>query len=440
MENTTNKTITILLIATIAVSLGGTLLSLGKLQKIQLATITGYDTLSQEGSVDATITSNTAINLTVHRLNFGSGTVDPSCSNCTMHTPGKQSKINGSDTGLVAAWTFNNDENSTSNSTYSREYHNNINISDIKATYKPRRGRTWGAYHFDGDDDWIMGNSTTRPIGDTDEISVMYWFYSMGGTANNQNLIESTSNPAFKCLRDHEAAGMMDNYPFGGDIIICEVRNETGDKNAVTSTTSTAENEWYHVALTYNGSNMTIYINGEQKNATPLNGKVQRANLTVIGSYVGGNPFKGIIDTVRIYNRSLSPKEIKERYDRERNTDSKKCCNEFITPDTGIRIENVGNRNITLNSSTTDDASTFIGGTDPIYQGNWTEIEAGSCNDTSSFDSWSDVSEREWRNCDNFHPGQDNDEIELHIKLRIPDNSKTGLLNTSFNMTATTLS
>ncbi|MFO8015683.1 MAG: hypothetical protein R6U32_01120, partial [Candidatus Woesearchaeota archaeon] len=40
--------------------------------------------------------------------------------------------------------------------------------------------------------------------------------------------------------------------------------------------------------------------------------------------------------------------------------------------------------------------------------------------------------------CSIFHPEAASDELEMHIKTRIPDNSKTGTLNTTITTTATT--
>ena len=58
MEHT-EKTLALLLVAAIVVSLGGTIVSLNKLGQIELKTLTGKATDSQPGYVQLNITSDT---------------------------------------------------------------------------------------------------------------------------------------------------------------------------------------------------------------------------------------------------------------------------------------------------------------------------------------------------------------------------------------------
>jgi DNA-binding beta-propeller fold protein YncE len=68
---------------------------------------------------------------------------------------------------------------------------------------------------------------------------------------------------------------------------------------------------WSHLALTSDGEEMRIYINGELANSAPVAG----ARLTEGALRIGGDPglerfFNGAIDEVRIYDRQLSEEEI----------------------------------------------------------------------------------------------------------------------------------
>lgn len=78
---------------------------------------------------------------------------------------------------------------------------------------------------------------------------------------------------------------------------------------------------WNHVAITYNGSIMKIYINGKlDKEGNPgWGGKVIKLDTKLDKGRIGQNirndePFPGIIDEVAIYRRELSEDEIKKNY------------------------------------------------------------------------------------------------------------------------------
>jgi hypothetical protein len=78
MDEISNKTIVILLIGAIIISLGGTIVSLNKISKIKTVSITGFapgDRNQSAGNVSLTISDITWINFTVRSCNLGSGYV-----------------------------------------------------------------------------------------------------------------------------------------------------------------------------------------------------------------------------------------------------------------------------------------------------------------------------------------------------------------------------
>lgn len=70
---------------------------------------------------------------------------------------------------------------------------------------------------------------------------------------------------------------------------------------------------WNHISITYDGSTITIYVNGEVvKSGSHLkNIRLYGSNGLGIGGCDWENPFQGWIRDARIYNRALSPSEIK---------------------------------------------------------------------------------------------------------------------------------
>jgi hypothetical protein len=83
------------------------------------------------------------------------------------------------------------------------------------------------------------------------------------------------------------------------------------------STTAIPKNTWTHVASTYNGSTLTVWINGKKAGSRAVSGRTcSNNNPLAIGAK--NYPAKGLLeafwdgqlDEVRIYNRALSATEI----------------------------------------------------------------------------------------------------------------------------------
>ena len=71
---------------------------------------------------------------------------------------------------------------------------------------------------------------------------------------------------------------------------------------------------WYHVALTWDGGNYAVYVNGEEKangNYTGLDTLNTVADIGNDGNTDGRTEaFNGLLDDVRIYNVALTGAEI----------------------------------------------------------------------------------------------------------------------------------
>ena len=105
--------------------------------------------------------------------------------------------------------------------------------------------------------------------------------------------------------------------------------------NTVTSNSTIPEN-WTHIAATYDGSSIGIYVNGTQESKIPLvgvskisiTGKIENQTIgllssnsdVVIGAYVNGirdntnNLFSGSIQDVKLYGSLLSSYQINQLY------------------------------------------------------------------------------------------------------------------------------
>lgn len=100
MDEISNKTLAILLISAIVVSLGGTLISLNRLAMIR-APITGFATVNDTATVALEISSLAQVNFTVDSINWGTGTVTAGFDFCVLDT--MQADLTGNCTGFSPA-------------------------------------------------------------------------------------------------------------------------------------------------------------------------------------------------------------------------------------------------------------------------------------------------------------------------------------------------
>ena len=69
-----------------------------------------------------------------------------------------------------------------------------------------------------------------------------------------------------------------------------------------------ALNTWAHLAATYDGTTLRLYVNGAQAATKSLSGTITQstAPLRMGGNSVWGEYFKGLIDEVRVYSTALT--------------------------------------------------------------------------------------------------------------------------------------
>ena len=161
------------------------------------------------------------------------------------------------------------------------------------------------ALEFDGGNDFISIPATPNQ-NIQQEITLSAWInpYYFG---NYESIItKGTTKTAYalQVMQDGSLRFRANfNNPTGG----------VGD-GAWFSNTKLTSNQWYHIAVTYDGDRIRFYINGQldgnQPQETILFGIVDEP--LVIGADFPGNPeyFEGIIDEVRIFCRPLSDTEI----------------------------------------------------------------------------------------------------------------------------------
>jgi hypothetical protein len=94
------------------------------------------------------------------------------------------------------------------------------------------------------------------------------------------------------------------------------IQNYSGEGSA-SGTSTLSVNNWYHLVGTFNGSQISIYVNGINEANTTRNGPVSytyNPDLHIGGYTAAGENFNGTIDSISIWNRTLSYSEVNNLY------------------------------------------------------------------------------------------------------------------------------
>ncbi len=85
-----------------------------------------------------------------------------------------------------------------------------------------------------------------------------------------------------------------------------------GGTRSVSGTTQLPLNVWTHLAATYDGASLRLYVNGTLVRTTNVSGSMGSSTgaLRLGGNSIGAEWFGGMIDEVRVYNRALAAIEI----------------------------------------------------------------------------------------------------------------------------------
>jgi concanavalin A-like lectin/glucanase superfamily protein/centrosomal CEP192-like protein len=129
--------------------------------------------------------------------------------------------------------------------------------------------------------------------------------------------LEAWVNPAVvsSAWRDIIEKG-NDNYYLMGTTTLSSAPGGGGTFGGATvtaaSTIGLPASTWTHIATTYDGATLRLYINGVQVSILPRTGAIaiSTSALEIGGDSIFGQFFQGIIDEVRIYNVALAPTQI----------------------------------------------------------------------------------------------------------------------------------
>ena len=197
-------------------------------------------------------------------------------------------------TGLVGWWRFNGDAIDSSGNG------NNGMVYGTKNYVNSPMGK---ALSFDGVNNYVdCGNSADlKPI---NALTVEAWINYAGFFSDSAgHAIVSEAQYTSNGFMLYQACGSP--YNRVRYFIVTDTGLHIGQSPTILST-----DIWYHLAMTYDGSDLTLYIDGDHDSSVSATGAVKWSgttpNLYIGSTYTaGGAKFKGLIDEVRIWNGAL---------------------------------------------------------------------------------------------------------------------------------------
>lgn len=222
--------------------------------------------------------------------------------------------------GLMAYYPFNGGANDESG-------HGNNGIVNGATLTTDRFGNSESAYAFDGIDDFIdLGNDSS--LSPSNAVTLVAWYKTVSfvGTGNN-SIIDKGYHSHEKPFYQYHLGVTGNKYSHSTASFIGSVSILEQNKWLQTGSDFWQVGSWYNLVLVYDGSEARYYVNGNLIDSEKVNGAmVDSGKNTYIGTFSNLSYFTpGVIDDVRIYNRSLSEQEVQQLYHLKENGQEMSC-------------------------------------------------------------------------------------------------------------------
>ncbi|MFK7818700.1 MAG: SUMF1/EgtB/PvdO family nonheme iron enzyme, partial [Planctomycetaceae bacterium] len=90
--------------------------------------------------------------------------------------------------------------------------------------------------------------------------------------------------------------------------LICRIAGS--DNETVIASSRSIRRAWQHVALTHDGTQLTLYINGQPNNTVPITHGIATTSSDLVLGNSGNRDLSGDIDEVSLYNRALTERDV----------------------------------------------------------------------------------------------------------------------------------
>jgi PKD repeat protein len=203
--------------------------------------------------------------------------------------------------GLVAAYAF--DEGAG----FSAADRSGLgNVGTLSGASWVPAGRFGGAVSFDGVNDWVsVADAASLDL--SGGMTLEGWVRpSAAGSSWRTVLLKETSGNLAYALYSNEGSDRPSGHV-----------NVAGDRET-RGTGAVALNAWTHLATTYDGATLRLFVNGVQVSTRALPGQILQTTgaMRIGGNGVWPEWFQGLIDELRVYNRALTPQELQTDMNR----------------------------------------------------------------------------------------------------------------------------
>lgn len=171
-----------------------------------------------------------------------------------------------------------------------------------------------GYLQFDGNNQYLVTNTSLASIVPNDVTSLSVWAYPMDNGVILAELGSTTLNDGWHDSQMEMVGGIMKFRFWDG----------TPDGGSVTSNITTPLNAWYNFTTVYDGTTMFVYVNGQsagsvvfsRQNPVEFGQGLHYAVAGTDSTSLGDGTYANMkLGQFLVYNKALSAAEVQQNYD-----------------------------------------------------------------------------------------------------------------------------
>ncbi len=219
-----------------------------------------------------------------------------SCAAAFLLAQCSPSRVDAAISGLVAAYSFNEGSGTTVS-----DSSGNGNNGTISGATWTTSGKYGSALSFNGRSSRVIINDSAS-LHLSSGMTLEAWVSSTSVPASWEDVIYKQNDIYFL----EAGSGVSKHPPAIGATFASH-----GDQY-LAGVSSLAANTWTHLAATYDGTTLLLYVNGVQVASRAVSDSITSSTqaLQIGGDAAYGQYFTGIIDEVRVYNLAITAAEI----------------------------------------------------------------------------------------------------------------------------------
>lgn len=204
--------------------------------------------------------------------------------------------------GLVGKWLFDEGEG-----TFAGDSSGNGNGGSLSNGIRWVDGVAGKAIRFDAVGDVVRINvKSVLPAGNAPQSTTWYQWVDAYPDGDSYMLIGLSNGPGKNVISP--AAYRPGQNHKSGKITVWK------GGTTVLAAPAPSVKAWHHCAYTYDGKTHRLYIDGKLEDSSAASPSLDIPRRLEFGQYMGNDPdqFRGLLDEVRVYSRTLSEREIRQ--------------------------------------------------------------------------------------------------------------------------------